>query len=132
MEGNVKNLASYRLEKAERNLDLAKNLCEAGAYSFALNRTYYAVFDAISAVNAFDGFDSSKHSGVIAHFNLNHVKTGHFNPKVSAIVKKASLLREKSDYEDFFEADMEDAEETIEEVQLLIDSVRDYLDLKMK
>ena len=30
------------------------------------------------AVNALDGFDSSKHSGVIAHFNQNYVKEGIF------------------------------------------------------
>ena len=132
MESNISLLVIYRLEKAERNLNLAKDLFSNEAYGFALNRVYYAAFDAIRAVNALDGFDSSKHSGVISHFNQNHVKTGHFDPRVSAIVKRAALLREKSDYEDFFEADMEDAEETIEEVQLLIDSVRDYLDLEMK
>ena len=30
--------------------------------------------DAMRAVNALDGFDSSKHSGVIAHFNQMYVK----------------------------------------------------------
>lgn len=132
MESNISLLVSYRLEKAERNLNLAKELFINEAYSFALNRAYYAAFDAIRAVNALDGFDSSKHSGVIAHFNQNHVKTGHFEPGASTIIKRASMLREKSDYEDFFEADRNDVEETIEEVQVFIDSVRDYLELKMK
>jgi uncharacterized protein (UPF0332 family) len=132
LESDIKKLADYRLEKAERNLNLAKDLFINEAYSFALNRVYYAAFDAIRAVNALDGFDSSKHSGVIAHFNQNHVKTGHFEPGASTIIKRASMLREKSDYEDFFEADRNDVEETIEEVQVFIDSVRDYLELKMK
>lgn len=132
MESNINLLVSYRLEKAERNLNLAKDLFSNEAYGFALNRAYYAAFDAIRAVNALDGFDSNKHSGVIAHFNQNHVKTGHFEPGASTIIKRASMLREKSDYEDFFEADRNDVEETIEEVQVFIDSVRDYLELKMK
>lgn len=53
------------------------------------------------AVNALDGFDSSKHSGVIAHFNQSYVKTGAFPPSTSAVIRRAAMLREKSDYEDF-------------------------------
>ncbi len=41
---------------------------ESGEYEVALNRAYYCAFDAMRAINALDGFDSSKHSGVIAHF----------------------------------------------------------------
>lgn len=46
---------------------------EAGRYKNALNRAYYSIFHAMRAVNALDGFDISKHSGVIAHFNQNYV-----------------------------------------------------------
>ncbi|MCD7980748.1 MAG: HEPN domain-containing protein [Clostridiales bacterium] len=42
---------------------------KAGQYRTSMNRSYYAVFHAMRAVNVLDGFDSSKHSGVIAHFN---------------------------------------------------------------
>lgn len=76
MEGNIKDLSNYRLDKAEKNLKIARKLYKDKAYGVALNRAYYAAFDAMRAVNALDGFDSSKHSGVIAHFNLNHVKRG--------------------------------------------------------
>ncbi|MFV0344248.1 MAG: hypothetical protein ACK5JH_15400 [Anaerocolumna sp.] len=48
------------------------------------------------------GYDSSKHSGIIAYFNQNLVKSGAFDKEASKIVKKASFLREKSDYEDFY------------------------------
>jgi uncharacterized protein (UPF0332 family) len=38
--------------------------------------------DVMRAVNALDCFDSSKHSGVIAHFNQFYVKTGKFMQKL--------------------------------------------------
>ena len=79
------------------------------------------------AVNAMDSFDSSKHSGVIAHFNQCHVKTGHFDSSVSSVIRRASRLRERSDYEDFYEPDKDDAERTIEEVSLFIATVSEYL-----
>lgn len=127
MEGSIKDLSDYRIEKSKRNLKMAKKLLKEGTYSFALNRAYYAAFDAMRAVNALDSFDSSKHSGVIAHFNQFHVKTGDFDVTVSSVIRRASRLRERSDYEDFFEPDKEDAERTIKEVSEFIDTVSVFL-----
>ena len=89
MEGNLIDLSKYRLEKAENNLKLAKKLYDEEIYGAALNRAYYAAFDAMRAVNVFDLFDSSKHSGVIAHFNMQYVKTGIFPPETSSIIRRA-------------------------------------------
>lgn len=63
---------------------------EAGRYKNALNRAYYSIFHGMRAVNALDGFDSSKHSGVIAHFNQNYVKEGIFPKETSEIIRLAS------------------------------------------
>ena len=99
--GSVRTLSKYRFDKALSNLAIAKTLYESGAYEVALNRAYYSAFDAMRAVNALDGFDSSKHSGVIAHFNQEYVKTQIFPLSTSSIIRKAAMLREKSDYEGF-------------------------------
>ena len=53
----------------------------------SLNLADYAVFYAIRSVNALDGFDSSKHSGVIAHFNQQYAKNGVFQKDISGIIK---------------------------------------------
>lgn len=127
MEASIKDLSNYRLEKAKRNLEITDSLIENHYYNFAINRAYYAAFDAIRAVNTLDGFDSSKHSGVISHFNQEYVKTGVFDASASKIVKKASMLREKSDYEDFFEATKEQASETCELVKQFVDAVEKFL-----
>ena len=127
MEGKVKDLSKYRYQKAEQNLEIAKDLFDREVYGFALNRAYYAAFDAMRAVNALDGFDSSKHSGVISHFNKNHVKNGDFNADTSGIIRRASMMREKSDYEDFYEPDREDAETVIKEVEEFLTAVKTFL-----
>lgn len=127
MEGTIKELPEYRLDKSFGNLDLARSLYKNGTYSFALNRAYYAAFDAIRAVNALDDFDSSKHSGVIAHFNQFHVKTGDFDTSFSSVIRRAARLREKSDYEDFFEPEKDDVEKTILEVEKFIEAVKRFL-----
>lgn len=99
--GRIEDLSKYRYEKALSNLTIASTLYNSASYGVALNRAYYSAFDAMRAVNALDGFDSSKHSGVISHFNQEYVKTGIFPSTSSSIIRKASMLREKSDYEDF-------------------------------
>ena len=127
-ESRIKDLSKYRLEKAKKNLEVAARLLEDKYYNFAANRAYYAAFDAMRAVNSLDGFDSSKHSGVISHFNQQYVKTGKFSTETSAVIRKASNLREKSDYEDFFEASKEDAEDAYILVKKFVEDVSAYLD----
>lgn len=126
-DGSIKELSRYRFEKALSNITLAKALYESENYGVALNRAYYSAFDAMRAVNALDGFDSSKHSGVITHFNQEYVKTGKFPPTTSAIIRKASMLREKSDYEDFYEPDKEETADIISKVEVFLKDTNAYL-----
>ena len=53
-------LSKRRLEVAHERFDVAKHLLEYGDYKTAANRLYYAVFAAMKAVLALDGFDSKK------------------------------------------------------------------------
>ena len=69
MGRRIIDLSKYRFGCCHEVLDDAKIMYEAGRYKNALNRTYYSIFHGMRAMNALYGFDSSKHSGVIAHFN---------------------------------------------------------------
>ena len=130
MEGSLKDLSKYRFDCSVEALEDSRIMFENGRYKNTLNRAYYAIFHAIRAVNALDGFDSSKHSGVIAFFNMNYVKTGIFSKEASRIIKKAYESREKADYLDFYIASREDAEEQIKRAELFQDWVAEYLNLK--
>lgn len=68
MEGSIKELAGYRLERAREMLSASESNLEIGQFKTSLNRSYYAVFHAMRSANALKGFDSSKHSGVIAFY----------------------------------------------------------------
>lgn len=124
---SIKDLSKYRFEKALANIDISKSLYKSGEYEVALNRAYYSAFDAMRSINILDGFDSSKHSGVIAHFNQEYVKTGKFVSTTSSIIRKASMLREKSDYEDFYEADQEETLDIITKVEGFLKDVEAFL-----
>ena len=61
MEGSLRELAGYRMERAREMLDAAKDNLEIGQFKTSLNRSYYAIFHAMRAANILKGFDSSKH-----------------------------------------------------------------------
>ena len=109
MEGSIEDFSKYRLENAKEDLERAKTAKNAEDFKLVMNRSYYAIFHAIRAVNALDGFDSSKHSGVIAHFNQNYVKSGIFPREMSKIIRASSENREKADYLDFYIASRDEA-----------------------
>ena len=127
MEERIKELSRYRFETSVENLEDARLMYDNGRYKNALNRGYYAVFHALRAVNALKGFDSSKHSGVIAFFNQNYVKEGIFPKNLSKIIKKAYDNREKADYQDFYIASQEEARQQIIYAEELLNEIKDYL-----
>ena len=113
MQPDVKTLSKYRLDRAREDLEVAVNNHQSGFYKAAINRSYYAIFHAIRAVNILGGFDASKHSSVIAHFNQFYVHEGKFDRDSYKLIDSAYRIREKCDYSDFFIVSKEDSENQI-------------------
>ena len=128
MEGSLIELSKYRMQTAVEDLNSAIALKDIGQYKSSINRSYYAIFHALRAVTAMDGFDSSKHSGVIAYFNKNYVKAGIFEKEISKLIDTSFRLREKADYQDFFVVSKAQAEEQIEKAEKIIEVVKTYLE----
>lgn len=127
MEGSLKELAQYRMERAKEMLVAAEENLKIGQYKTSLNRSYYAIFHSMRAANIIKGFDSSKHSGVIGFFNREYLKEEIMDRQLSVIIKTSSFLREKSDYDDFFIASKKDAQVQIENAQVFLNAVEKYL-----
>ncbi len=126
MEGSVKELMQYRMEHSKEMLVAAEENLKVKQYRTSLNRSYYAVFHAMRAVNILDGFDSSKHSGVIAYFNKAFLKEGKLDKNLSRIIKDTSYLREKFDYDDFYLASRQDAEMQLDNARKFVEAVGKY------
>ena len=123
MEGSLKELAGYRMDRAKEMLVAARENLEIGQYNTSLNRSYYAIFHAMRAMNILKGFDSSKHSGVIAFFNKEYLKENILDRNLSIVIKNSAFLREKSDYDDFYIASKQEAEKQLEEAERFLDAV---------
>lgn len=122
-------LSQYRMKTAVETLETSKLLYENARYKDSINRSYYAIFHAMRAVLALEGADYKKHSGVIAHFREKYIKSGDFPKELSAIIGRASLIRNQSDYEDFFLASEGEAAQQLKEAGEFCDAIRKYLDI---
>ena len=125
--GTKKDLVLYRLQTARSDLKSAKILLAAEEYKGANNRAYYSIFYAIKAVLAIEKKDFKRHKDVIAYFNKEYVATEIFQRELGRKLGTLKQLREKSDYDDFYIASKEKAEEQIETAQAVIKSVIEYL-----
>ncbi|MBQ3518287.1 MAG: HEPN domain-containing protein [Clostridia bacterium] len=124
-------LCRYRLEKAAEFLADAEKTLELEMYDTAANRSYYAIFHAVRALFALDGKDFKKHSGVIAYFQMDYIKTGIFDKRMSDIIKSAFSLRTDSDYEDFFIISHEEVRKQVAEAAEFYKTVSEYLKTKI-
>lgn len=131
MESGLKELSIYRLERAKEMLLAAEENLKVNQLRTSLNRSYYAVFHAMRAVNILRGFDSSKHSGVISFFNQTFLKEGELDKSLAKIIKETSYLREKSDYDDFFIASREEADRQLQNAKYFVKLVDGYLSKKI-
>jgi uncharacterized protein (UPF0332 family) len=123
--------AKYRIERSKEDLDAAKAMFQTNRYRVANNRAYYSIFHAMRAVLAFDGFDSKKHSGIIAEFRKSYIKTGIFNKELSTLIGLASEIRNASDYDDMFIASKEETEKQIKDAELFYNVIKKYIDKRV-
>lgn len=124
---NRQAISKVRFEKAEECLADAKLLLERESYKSAANRSYYAVFHAMRAVLAYDGYDSKKHSGIIAEFRRLYIKTGIFESSMSDTIRSLFDLRTDSDYNDFFVASKADVAAQVKNAEYFVERVKEYL-----
>jgi uncharacterized protein (UPF0332 family) len=124
---NPEDLAHYRIDKAKNCLQGAESEMTLGLFENAANRSYYCIFNAMRAVLALDQFDSKKHSGVISAFNKDYIKTGIFPKEFSKIVKTAFIVRNESDYKDFYLISKADVAEQVENAKTFLEAVEKYV-----
>ena len=89
---------SSNLERADTNLQVARELLEKEYYDVSASRAYYAAFYAASALLLNEGMDTSKHSGVIALIHQHFVKNGKLSKEQGRNLNWLFELRSVGDY----------------------------------
>lgn len=124
---NRKDLSVYRIQTALEKVDSAKLLLDEQKFKDAANRAYYAMFHAVRAVLALEGVDFKKHSAVISYFRQHYIATGIFDKSLSDMIGSAFIVRNQSDYEDFYVISKAQAAEQYENAKQFCSVIAEYL-----
>lgn len=107
------NIVKIRLKQAQEDLEDAKYLFKRDSFKGANNRAYYSIFHTMKAILALEPKDFKRHKDVIAYFNQNYVNTEIFPRKLGHKIKNAEVIRDNSDYNDFYIVSKTDTENVI-------------------
>ncbi len=122
------------MAKSHRALASARTLLQVNDGDGACNRAYYAMFDAARAAllatsPSGQGVVAKTHSGLIAEFSLQLVKSGRFPMDLGKAFNKVEDLRLVADYK----GDLIDESEAlwaVQQAQAFVEAVDKMLDIK--
>lgn len=96
MDEEVKELMTYRLNRAWETLEVAKKLFAEGKYRDANNRSYYVA---------------------------TQIFPREFGKRISTL----ALIREQSDYNDFYVASKQESQQQVEIAEELVTAIDNYI-----
>lgn len=119
-----KDLAKYRLEKADVFLNDAKTLLDASSYGSSANRSYYAMLTAARSLLILRGINADTHERVKTMISREFIKTGLFPKEMGEIFRNLQARRVDSDYGDYVEITEEEARDSLAKAERFVSEVK--------
>jgi uncharacterized protein (UPF0332 family) len=129
-EQELLTYTQYRMDRAEKTLAEARTLFETAQMFGAVNRIYYAMFYAVSALACAHGFTTASHSQLRGYFNREFVKTGLIPAQHGKAYGIAFDSRKKGDYDDLVEFEKEQVHEMLREATEFLRVIKHLINLK--
>lgn len=120
-------LVQLELEKADNTLSQVAVLQREGYWDTMANRIYYSLFHAVSALLINDQREVGSHKGAAIRFHQYYVKTGVFTEEEGSFYSQMETLREKSDYNCFFNVTEADIVSKVVPTSSFIEKVKQYI-----
>jgi len=98
MEKEAKEIFNEEIRLARERLEVAKLLLEHEKIRDAINRAYYAMFNAARALLRLLGIEVRSHEGLITEFGLHVIGKGIMDRKYGRMLRVAYEARSSSDY----------------------------------
>lgn len=116
-EEERKALIHYRIEKAYKVLQEARDNAQLGHWNLTGNRLYYSVFHMCQALLLSEGDVTRRHAGMIHKIGLDFITTGKLDSKYGRLISRLYELRQSGDYDDKFDATKEEIEPYFKRVE---------------
>lgn len=117
-------MVELEIERAEKITEQFETLREQQYWDTLVNRMYYAVFHAVSALLIHNGIQVHTHRGALNVFNKEFVRTGVFTIEEGHLFSKLEGLRERGDYNCFVDATEEEVIPLVEPLKMLIEKIK--------
>lgn len=121
------SLIKYRIQQAKEIIELAEFLINSNKLIVAVNRIYYGMYYALTALALKHRFETSKHAQLIGWFNKEFVSKGLVDKKYGEILRNAFQNRTKGDYDAFVEFPQQEVDVMLKEMKQFIIEIESIL-----
>lgn len=104
-------------------MDDCELMISSERWSGAAGRMYYAVFHAVCALLIHDGHRVKTHKGAGITFSQQYIHTGLLPSKYGELFFQLESMREKSDYDCFYNVTSDDVLSRINQSKEMIDTI---------
>jgi uncharacterized protein (UPF0332 family) len=126
-EEERQSLIDYRINQADESKDLVQFLIANGKLLIAVNRIYYGMYYALTALALKHKFETTKHSQLIGWFNKEFILTGKADSKYGKILRNAFQNRTKGDYDAFISFSVTETESMLKEMADFTEKIKKFL-----
>ncbi len=112
------------IKRACESLESTKILYENGKYNDSISQAYYAMYYAAKALLSTKRIYPKTHRGVISELGLEFVNEGYIEEVYGRILAKGMQLRERVDYDVYYRASRDEAEEMINEAEMFVERIK--------
>jgi len=98
-------------------------------YGDSINRSYYAVYHAASALLIKKGIFSKTHKETIRKFGLEYVVNDSFNKEIGKFFNHVKKDREKADYDYSYEVTKNKAKKDLDNAKKFVEECKGFLEI---
>ena len=120
-------LIEYRLQQAFETIELARFLSENQKFVIAVNRIYYGMYYALTALALKNCFETSKHGQLIGWFNKEFISNKKLDSRFGKILRNAFQNRTKGDYDAFTIFNQQEVDNMLSEMVEFIEEIKTIL-----
>jgi len=120
-------LIERRIKKAVNAIDDVQFLIDNDKLVIAVNRIYYGIFYAVSALALKHQFTTSKHQQLIGWFNNNYIKEKKVDVRFGEILRRSFEKRSKSDYDDWVEFKRDEVDTLFSDMKTFINKMQEII-----
>ena len=121
-------MVQLEIERAERMLNEFPIYIEHNLWNTLVNRMYYAVFHAATALLIKHGLHAGTHPGVYILLSKHFIIEGILSSEEGKLYSRLETLREKGDYNCFIDAESEEVLPLLEPTKAFVEHVVHLLD----